>query len=210
MIVIKPKYDGIGFNESCYSVRKLHGMITKEEFENVVYHCSKVSRDFYHKKRTEETHDYLRLPRWASLASLFFTFLAIILLAEFVYSNDDNYSKKWGALICIIMAMGLGILAILKSLATHPTFIDRDEETQKALIKYFDKINKEVWMKRGLFWTMGKDHYWLELRKLKKMFKTETEEALNSSAISHTGNHNVSQFARYTPEIQTPENEKEE
>lgn len=56
---------------------------------------------------------------------------------------------------------GMYIVLLVRNRKPIPSF---DTQVKESLDKYFEEINKEKYIERGLYWRVVDGHYWVELR----------------------------------------------
>jgi hypothetical protein len=189
LVVIKSNDKGIGFLRTMYDSRYCGGVITKDEFDNVIERASNLMGGVYSKKRKMDSQG---VPLWYKFALLFavITAFPFLIMAYYLPENDLWYEiLTFGLLTLSLMIVGtISLINFCKRTDDIKTF---DEMIMARISTYFEKQNETEYLERGLEWYLVPGHYWLELRIIKRNnnFVTDPDNNIITNPTHETRNN---------------------
>ena len=120
-------------------------------------------KKLYSKKRNA---DAMKTPMFLKLVYCLSSSLLIAYIVLSYYAEDQNslvydilqYSCLSSAIVIMIL------VTVINYIRGGYIFKSYEEMVKKELDKYFDKLNRETYLTRGLEWYAVPNHYWAELR----------------------------------------------
>eukprot|EP00347_Sterkiella_histriomuscorum_P019658 403340779 len=185
LVVIPSNEKGTGFLRTCYDADVLEGLLTKNEFQNVVDVAGKVVAKVYSKKRLADTAGIDNYKFWLSCLSftLAILFLGIIYVAIDIESLFLEVSAYCAMAASMFIIVGLSIYECFRD--SSKKFINFNDSVKENLDIYFAQVNQEM-MSKGIEWSVQEGHYWIEckiVRDYDRMRTTPTQNFFTQEAL---------------------------
>ena len=163
-VIIPSNIKGTGFFRNTFGENREHigGIMSREEYDEVVNKASKMTAHMYSQNRIKDVEGVGQKVIYLLGLCSFFLLLYVFLVYYGVRDDDER-------LIIAGFTM-LGISFIVATVLSFMNFFARpDRQTpfnvmvKRSLNSYFEKVNRKYGA-RGVEWTVIEDHYWLEVR----------------------------------------------
>lgn len=164
LVVIKSNDKGIGFlkGDGVYDSKYLAGVIKKDDFDHIIEKASSVMGQVYSKKRKMDTQG---VPKWYKIALLLSILTAFPFLIMAYYLPEEDL---WFEILTFVL---LGVSLFIVCMVSLVNFCQKtdDIKTYEDMIMekvgtYFERLNEDEFLAKGMEWYLVPGHYWLELR----------------------------------------------
>lgn len=164
LIVIPSNKEGTGFLKYCYDERHLHGKVKEDEFDKVVETSAKIAAKAYSTKRVMDKKGIGKFIGGIIALSGLMT-LAHVMLMLAAADAESDLLHYLSYLLLAPSFIAMVVLTFKNWFKNVKTFITFEEITKNNLDIYFEKINREKFLEKGLEWSAAQlGHFWIELR----------------------------------------------
>ena len=140
-IIIKAREQSYTFEKNAYKEEYLSGILTKKEFDDIIFQASRIMGKSWSKKRI---NDQIKIPSWVIILSVISVLLTIIYMITLYYSTTSSNGTVLLAIsilsvtIASIIAFSLSIYNFCRKIEK---FKSLDEMIKEELDNYFNGIN---------------------------------------------------------------------
>lgn len=161
-IIVRSNNEGLGFRFDCYPAHILENVLSKEMFDSTVKEANKICENAWTEKKKHENLDFHPLVSPFYRVAIFSTFLGLLLLLIYMYS-DSGFALFPISFVFIGIGCVLMILIAIISVVTEPKFIGLEKTTRIRLKSFLEEENMTKYRSRGFVWRIERDFFWLQL-----------------------------------------------
>lgn len=163
-VIIPSNVKGTGFLKNLYKPNRSYigGLISKEEFNQIIEGCAKITAMVYSHNRKKDVEGI----RPSIIYALGFSTILMVIFVFLMYYGirNDNENQRITAFFCLGVSVFITTVIVIVNFFSRPDkYTPFKEMVRKALLKYFAQINKDH-NTRGLDWDVRDNHYWLEIK----------------------------------------------